>query len=64
MHNYGIDVKELTSENTKILLENYRLKNYMPINEWRTKIELIRKHRELFGSDLKTAKESIEEMFY
>ena len=66
MCNYGVKEEDLISNETKIKLEKYMGKKYLgtDITYFPVKIELIRKHREMFGSDLKTAKESIEIMFF
>jgi ribosomal protein L7/L12 len=64
MNNWGIKEEDLTSTITKIELENYISDKNLSIKDIHTKIELIRKHREMFGSDLLTAKKSIEKMFY
>lgn len=55
--------KDFTSAETKKKLQKWAKKNKLIPGEFHTKIELIKKHRELFGSPLKEAKESIENMF-
>jgi hypothetical protein len=62
--NWGIDQEELTSDETKNKIKIWAKESELNMREPHTKIHLIRKHRELFGSDLRTAKESIEKMFY
>ena len=64
MHNWEFNDEDMVSDETKKKIKTWIKESELNLREDHAKIHLIRKHREMFGSDLRTAKASIEKMFY